>query len=387
MTDFRAQWLPLLQGLPRPLAALLLQQVLRRETMFPREKSELEATLTSLLLPRSAELDRAVAAFQALRVPAAMSNADWQKEPSVWLEGFTVAMWSSGQIEAYRNAAKLAVPPSPPSTPGVAPRAVVVVLDKHLKTEGASTSLFRRLRSAGTLFSSVQASADAGVLQAWMVERGRQSKEAYSNWYVGGDDALKGLVPSTSLATLTYTALEPARHRLLSLMNEARLARGTGGPEGLRRSMQVLTPDEMGLAAGTDLVLRRFATDVLVGGSGTQLYATTFVQWAAREILRRAQPHTLVARFTARNQSAAMDLRLAQPMTEPPLEFGGSLVDAEMGAYLTYLNLLRLPGAERAHFLAWHEGYGQAVLIGRAVAADARHVAPVHLGHLLTQMS
>jgi len=51
---------------------------------------------------------------------------------------------------------------------------------------------------------------------------------------------------------------------------------------------------------GGDAVLNRFQLSVLTEGSGTQIYSTTFVQWAARELLRRAQPLTLLARFAPR---------------------------------------------------------------------------------------
>lgn len=387
MIDFVAQSLPQLQTLPVPLAALLMQQVLRHDLMFPREKRELEATLVSLRLPRSPELVHAVAAFQALRMPAGMNSLNWQKEPAAWVESFTAAMWSSGQIEAYRNAAKLALP-LPMETPAdMTPRAVVVAYDKRLQDNGASMALFRRLRSEGTLFRSVQ-NADNGLpLHAWMAARAKRNEEAYAHWWVSGDEAGATPVASAPIAYLTYAALQPARQHLLMMMNEARHSIGTGGPEGLRRAMQALTPDEMGLRTETDPVLRAFATDVLVGGSGTQLYSTTFVQWTAREVLRRAQPRTLVAKFTARNSSASMDTRLAHPLEEPPPDFAGSLVDAEMGAYLTYLNLLRLPGAEQAHFLAWHEGYGQAMLIGKGVPRGQIDTRSLQLSELLQRLT
>jgi hypothetical protein len=46
-----------------------------------------------------------------------------------------------------------------------------------------------------------------------------------------------------------------------------------------------------------DAVLSRFQVSVLTEGSGTQVFSTTFVQWAAREAFRRAQPLTLLLRF------------------------------------------------------------------------------------------
>lgn len=41
----------------------------------------------------------------------------------------------------------------------------------------------------------------------------------------------------------------------------------------------------------------------------------------------------------------------------------GSLVDADMGAYYTWINQGRLPGADRARFLAWFEGHRLAIAI------------------------
>ena len=54
-------------------------------------------------------------------------------------------------------------------------------------------------------------------------------------------------------------------------------------------------------STGADAMLTRFQLSLLTEGSGTQVFATTFVQWAAREALRRAQPITLLARFTPRS--------------------------------------------------------------------------------------
>ncbi len=55
-----------------------------------------------------------------------------------------------------------------------------------------------------------------------------------------------------------------------------------------------MKPEEAGLNAGGDTVLNRFQLSLLTEGSGTQVFSTTFVQWAAREALRRAQPLTML---------------------------------------------------------------------------------------------
>ena len=78
-----------------------------------------------------------------------------------------------------------------------------------------------------------------------------------------------------------------------------------------------------------------------------------------------------------------MDNLFAHPDLELGLDGAGSLVDAEMGAYLSYLNLMRLPGAELASFLEWHEGYGQALLIGNGMPRGTESASVMTLEKIL----
>jgi hypothetical protein len=151
----------------------------------------------------------------------------------------------------------------------------------------------------------------------------------------------------------------------------------------LRQALLHLTPEQIGLGSIEAPILRTFAMDIFTEGSGTQLYATTFVQWTIREALRRAQPQSLLARFAPRSAATAIDLRIASPKLEPASDGAGSLIDAEMGAYLSYLNLMRLSGSERASFLVWHEGYGQAVLIGRGMPRGTESASAITLERIL----
>ncbi len=383
VSNFAAQSRMLLRSLPVPLAALLMQQVLRYDRIFPREQQELKATVHALQPPRSPQMQRAVDAFAALRLSPELKTSGWETQPALWIDRITAEMWSTGQIAAFRDAAKLVLPPEPVDDPQAQSRAVVVVYDRRLRSDPAAAALFRRLRPLGTHYLAVDGAEDHATLQGWLNTRAHQTTQPYAHWLVSGDTASTG----PTVAALSYAELQPARQHLLRMMNDARNAQGTGGPEGMRDAMRALTPQQMGLPEVTDPVLSDFATDVLVSGSGTQLYATTFVQWTAREVLRRAQPRTLVARFTPRNQSTSMDLRLSEPGAEPPLDNAGSLIDTEMAAHLTWVNLQRLPGADRAHFLAWHPGYGQAVLIGPGIPKGVQSQAKAGLHDLLLRMA
>jgi hypothetical protein len=96
-----------------------------------------------------------------------------------------------------------------------------------------------------------------------------------------------------------------------------------------------LSPDDVAFeGTTTDAALRHFEVNVLTQGAGCQIYSTTFVQWAARECLYRAQPLTLFARFATRQMNAPMEKLLARdPLQQQDPE--AVLVDADMGAYHT----------------------------------------------------
>jgi hypothetical protein len=137
---------------------------------------------------------------------------------------------------------------------------------------------------------------------------------------------------------------------------------------------------------GSDTVLSRFQTTLLTEGSGTQWFSTTFVQWAAREALRRAQPVTLLARFTPRIRERPTDELLASSTSQLELDPRGSLVDADMGAYYTWLNQQRLSGADRSSFLTWFEGHQEALAIGPSFRRGVESNTSIELAELVGRL-
>src|SRR6185369_384785 len=133
-------------------------------------------------------------------------------------------------------------------------------------------------------------------------------------------------------------------------------------------------------------VLNHFKMSVVAESSGAQFFSTTFVQWAARELLRRARPLTLLARFAPRQTERSMNELLAGTQKTPELDPDGSLIDADMGAYYTWLNQQRLSGASQAAFLAWFEDHEEAVAIGPGFEANKRSDAPIELKDIAAQI-
>src|SRR5438132_6817018 len=85
------------------------------------------------------------------------------------------------------------------------------------------------------------------------------------------------------------------------------------GPETLRTLMAQMRPADLGLTLASDPVLDRFQLKLLTEGSGTQIFATSFTQWAARETLSRAQPLTMLVRFAPRQRQKPMNELLSSP--------------------------------------------------------------------------
>jgi hypothetical protein len=131
-------------------------------------------------------------------------------------------------------------------------------------------------------------------------------------------------------------------------------------------------------------ILARFQMKLLTEGSGTQIFSTSFTQWAAREVLRRAQPLTILVRFAPRQHEKPMN-ELLSPIHEPAeLDPLGSLLDADMGAYYTWINQQRLPGADKSMFLVWFENHKEALAVSPFMPRGTMSTSNVNIPQLLS---
>ena len=111
---------------------------------------------------------------------------------------------------------------------------------------------------------------------------------------------------SSGMEKLAYGELDFVRDAVVAKLRSLMLA--GAGTEARRSALMRLRPEDVGLKDDGDSgVLNHFKVTVLSEGSGVQFFSTTFVQWAAREVLRRAQPVTLVARFAPRLTERSMN--------------------------------------------------------------------------------
>jgi len=359
--------LAVIRQLPLVFAALLLREIGSYDWRFPAERHLIDdqfAYLQSLSLGQRNQL---LHGFSSLTIPSGAENLDWVGHPQAFIDAFTAHLWSTGQIGAFRDAAnqyqsawRTAMPEPAPD----ASRLCIVVLRKELRA--VDYQLFRKLRPHGVFFPRIDPADAWPVILAAASSRVARYPLDYGHWYIDGD--LPDADADSRLTRVSWHDVQAIRTAVLARMRTV-IDSGHGGPEELRTLMAQTTPADLHLEDHLrDDVLSRFRISILTEGSGTQIFSTTFVQWTAREALRRAQPSTLVLRYTPRQRQLPMNELLSGARLSEAIDAEGSLIDADMGAFYTWINLQRLSGADRSSFVVWSEASGEAVAIGPTMA-------------------
>ena len=309
------------------------------------------------------------------------------KSPAQFVERLSAHLWSTHQLDAFRQASndygerlRAAVPPEAP----VIPRLGISIVGQGVASY--NEPLFRKLRAHGAYFARINPENGVRQLLDVVAARAKSHPVPYAHWYIDGGEAAQC---DPSMTCISYNALASARSALLRKMQEE-IDRPGMGPEALRTLLAQMRPSDLDMgrennAARLDEVLQRFEVSVLTEGSGTQIFSTVFAQWAAREALRRAQPLTLLVRFAPRQRHKPMN-ELLSASNKVPAEADpvGSLIDADFGAYYNWLNQQRLPGAEQSCFLVWFEGHGQALAIGPSMARGTESTSEADLHQVLS---
>jgi len=234
------------------------------------------------------------------------------------------------------------------------------------------------------IFTRVNPSNGLRILLETAAERAAAYPLQFGHWYIDGGRA--ETLPENDLILISYSALEPVRKAILQRITKA-IRGGIGGPEALTSMLFKLRPEQVGLSAKPeDEILGHLETNIFTQGQGTQIFSTTFVQWAAREVLRRAHPLTVVARYAPRQRQRPMNELLSGKDSNPEPDPMGSLIDADMGAFLTWVDQQRLSGAKQASFLAWFEDHSEAMAISPILPRNTESDTPIDVNGLFAQM-
>ncbi|MGC2637309.1 MAG: hypothetical protein WA294_09010 [Acidobacteriaceae bacterium] len=376
--------LVMIQQLPTAFAALLMSQVIVYDWLFPAEQKAVDDQFSYLRSLAEGDRTQLLTGFALPAPDADLRNRDWVARPNEFVEALTADLWSSHQIDHFRAAAnaysdawRRAYPePEPPIA-----RLAIVVLGKDLRAD--QYPLFRKLRPHGVFAAQVQAVDAWTALLQTAATRAAKTPLPYGHWYVDG--AAPPLPVDALLSQVTWAELSSTRAAVLRRMQGV-IRSGHGGPEELRTLMAETTTKDVGIGGVSgDEPLRRFKLSVLTEGSGTQIFSTTFVQWTAREALRRAQPVTLVLHFQPRQRQLPMNELLAGTGDRGAVDPVGSLIDADMGTYYTWINQRRLTGASEATLIAWSEAHRQAIVLGPNAPRGVTATNPMAMQQILTQ--
>ena len=378
-----ADRLALLQQLPLAFVPLILRELIVYDWKFPAERAELNQEFEYLSALSPAELRRLTAPFAALQLSPEFERFDWVNLPGEFSEKLTAHLWATHQIDPFRKAAvdymdtvRAAAPRRSPALP----RLGIVLIGQGVAEN--NYPLFRRLRAHGVYYTRVTAAGGYAMLLDAVAARAAAHPVAYGHWYIDGGTPRAACAGASCVS---WAELAPAREALLDRIRRA-MHEGAGS-EKLRTILAETDPAELGLT-GThgDAVLNRFQISLLTQGSGTQMFSTTFVQWAARETLRRAQPVTLLARFAPRVRELSLGEMISNRHETPAPDPQGALIDADMGAWYTWLNQQRLPGADQSRFLVWFEDHAEALVIAPGLRPGTVS-EPVDLKGLLARVA
>ena len=380
---FAVSQLPVLQSLPLVFAAILLREISTYDWRFPAERDALLRQLTFLGKLSVAKRYEFFTDLRAIAYPPELEATQWVDDPGAFIETFTASLWSTNNMNGFRAFAtsyqRQIDNAVPAPLPGVA-RLGIVVYDPGgpmiLKP------LFARLSRYGVTFTAIKQTDGWPALLEYASLRVKSGTPgfdtSFKHWYIDGGVANngKGLVP------VSYDGIGDARKKLLNVIQHG-IGSGTMGPEELRSALARMKPADVGLPErGDESILNHFKLSVLTEGSGTQIFSTTFTQWAARECIRRAEPETLLVRFRPRQSAVGMDQMLT-PGFASESDPKGSLIDSQMGAYYTWINLSRLSGSEHLRFLVWQRGSSQALLIGPGLPKGTSSDSPLNIRQLL----
>ena len=220
-------------------------------------------------------------------------------------------------------------------------------------------------------------------------------------WLIEAHEALHSLFdagPTTSSAAptgLSYDRLRPYRDDLTRALN-SKIQSGVESPQAFAayaRSLQIAPPAGALLYSADILVA--FVRDVLLTGNGTLLMNNTFVEWAAVQAIKRAQPRVLITRFGVRDKLRPFSsmVMFSQPRPSDHLpsvqDPAGSFVDVEQLSYYVWLNAEKTPAYRgKTLYLFLAEGVDEMLAIrSDRPAATASGLPPARLPDVYATMA
>jgi hypothetical protein len=391
----------MLARLPATVHAFILIELQKWPMLFAPEQRYQRALLEHLSrLPRR-ELDEAAAGISRIEADAGITRLG-ERSPARFQDEAQALLRKRGLNVAWRGAVDGFFQKIDPLLdgqlyPAGAPRRLVVQIYGSSITVQRE-KLWSRFTGAGVRVPlNLEGTSGAGeFLQALFGTRepGRGGPALFAAatgsaphdaWLIESHDALQAFGDET-VTGLSYDRLKPYRDELTRALNR-KIQSGVESPQAFAayaRSLQIVPPAGTLLAA-TDVLLA-FVRDVLLTGNGTLLVNNTFVEWAAVQALRRAQPRILVTRFGVRDRLKPFSSMVLfsqprasdhNPVVPDPL---GSFIDVEQLSYYVWLNAEKNPAyRKKTLYLFLAEGVDEMLAIRSDAPQAAARPTPARL--------
>jgi hypothetical protein len=407
-----------LAHLPATVHAFVLVELHKWPTLFLPEQRYQRALLEHLSRLQRSELDRATAGIARIEAQAGVNKVT-DRNPVHFQDDVQALLRQRGLQVAWRSEVDgffRTVDPALEAQlyPADAPRRLVIQLygsgiavqrDKlwsrfkgvgvrvplNLDGTKGTAPFLRQLFGAHEDGHSppplLAAAIASSPLEAWLIE----SHEALHDIC----DAGRTKTSSVALTGLSYDRLRPYRDDLTRALN-SKIQSGVESPQAFAayaRSLQIVPP--AGALLYSADVLLTFVRDVLLTGNGTLLMNNTFVEWAAIQALRRAQPRVLVTRFGVRDRLKPFSslVMFSQPRAADQLPIvqdpDGSFIDVEQLSYYIWLNAEKTPAyRNKTLYLFLAEGIDEMLAIRSDMpAAAASQLPPAPLPDVCATMA
>ena len=402
-----------LARLPATVGAFILVELTKWPLLFPPERRYQQALLEHLSQIPADELERSVAGIARVEADAGAGKIG-ERNPARFQDEAQALLRKRGLLVAWRSEVDVLFQKIDPALeaqlyPADAPRRLIVqIYGREIAVQ--REKLWSRFKRAGlrvplnleggadterflaTLFAAVgnRSTTPALLDGAWVVE----AHEALHALFDGGDTRL---TPSRDerVTGLSYDRLRSYRDDLTRTLN-AKIQSGVESPQAFAayaRSLRIAPAP--GALLRADDVLLAFVRDVLLTGNGTMIVNNTFVEWAAAQALRRAQPRVLAARFGVRDKlkpfSSMIMFSQARPTDHVPAvpDPAGSFIDVEQLSYYVWVNAEKNPAYRgKTLYLFLAEGVDEMLAIGPdTAAAPPTAIAPARVEDVCATMS
>ena len=403
--------------LPATVHAFVLTELQKWPVLFAAEQRYQRALLEHLSHWSARELDEAVAGIARIEADAGVSRLG-EKNPARFQDAAQALLRARGLNVAWRTEVDDLFQKIDPAlerqlyTADSPRRLVVQIYGSGIAIQ--REKLWNRFKRAGVrvplnldgadrtdtflraLFGTREDGGSAAPLLA-----GASGPDPLDTWLIESHDALHALCdgrdgapPTPSPTGLSYDRLRPYRDELTRALNR-KIQSGVESPQAFAayaRSLQIAAP-QGALLYSADVLLA-FVRDVLLTGNGTLIMNNTFVEWAAVQALRRAQPRFLVTRFGVRDKLKPFSsmILFSQPRASDRIPIApdpaGSFVDVEQLSYYVWLNAEKNPAyRNKTLYLFLAEGVDEMLAIRSDVPAAPPKLAPARLSDVCATMA